>query len=84
MTNEVVVTGIGMISPVGNNINNSWENLVNGNSGIDYIKSFEKNSCILSSRIFIALWISTIIYSVLLLWCLLWIILMKYLQLYQD
>ena len=40
MTNEVVVTGIGMISPVGNNINNSWENLVNGNSGIDYIKSF--------------------------------------------
>ena len=41
MTNEVVVTGIGMISPVGNNINNSWENLINGNSGIDYIKSFD-------------------------------------------
>jgi 3-oxoacyl-(acyl-carrier-protein) synthase len=41
MTKEVVVTGIGMISPVGNNINNSWENLINGNSGIDYIQSFD-------------------------------------------
>ena len=41
MTREVVVTGIGMISPVGNTINDSWDNLINGNSGIDIIQSFD-------------------------------------------
>ena len=41
MTREVVVTGIGMISPVGNTIDDSWDNLINGNSGIDIIKSFD-------------------------------------------
>ena len=41
MTKEVVITGIGMISPVGNTIDTSWNNLINGNSGIDVIKSFD-------------------------------------------
>ena len=41
MTKEVVITGIGMISPVGNTIDASWNNLINGNSGIDVIKSFD-------------------------------------------
>ena len=41
MTREVVVTGIGMISPVGNTIDDSWDNLINGNSGIDLIQSFD-------------------------------------------
>tara|TARA_B100001179_G_scaffold178144_1_gene133457 strand:- start:4828 stop:6069 length:1242 start_codon:yes stop_codon:yes gene_type:complete len=41
LTREVVVTGIGMISPVGNTIHDSWENLINGNSGIDIIQSFD-------------------------------------------
>ena len=41
MTKEVVITGIGMISPVGNSIDDSWNNLINGNSGIDIIKSFD-------------------------------------------
>ena len=41
MTKEVVITGIGMISPVGNSIDDSWNNLINGNSGIDTIKSFD-------------------------------------------
>ena len=44
MANEVVVTGMGMVSPVGNNINESWNNLINGNSGIDYIKSFDADA----------------------------------------
>ena len=44
MANEVVVTGMGMVSPVGNNINESWNNLINGNSGIDYIKSFDPDA----------------------------------------
>ena len=30
-----------MISPVGNSIDDSWNNLINGNSGIDIIKSFD-------------------------------------------
>ena len=41
MTKEVVITGIGMISPVGNSIDDSWNNLIHGNSGIDIIKSFD-------------------------------------------
>ncbi|HIB35008.1 MAG TPA: beta-ketoacyl-[acyl-carrier-protein] synthase II [Dehalococcoidia bacterium] len=41
LTKEVVITGIGMISPVGNTIDASWNNLINGNSGIDVIKSFD-------------------------------------------
>ncbi len=41
MAREVVITGIGMISPVGNTIDDSWSNLINGNSGIDTIQSFD-------------------------------------------
>ena len=41
MTKEVVITGMGMISPVGNSIDDSWDNLIKGNSGIDIIKSFD-------------------------------------------
>ena len=41
MTKEVVITGMGMISPVGNTIDDSWNNLIKGNSGIDIIKSFD-------------------------------------------
>ena len=43
MENErrVVVTGIGVISPVGNNIDDFWTSLVEGKSGIDLIKKFD-------------------------------------------
>ena len=41
LAREVVITGIGMISPVGNTIDDSWSNLINGNSGIDTIQSFD-------------------------------------------
>ncbi len=34
---RVVVTGLGIVSPVGNNIKDSWDNIINGKSGIDYI-----------------------------------------------
>lgn len=39
--NRVVVTGMGVVSPVGNNINEFWENLKNGVCGIDYIDRFD-------------------------------------------
>lgn len=38
---RVVVTGVGCVTPVGNNIETTWNNMVNGVCGIDYIKSFD-------------------------------------------
>lgn len=34
---RVVVTGYGVISPLGNNVNTFWENILNGRSGIKRI-----------------------------------------------
>lgn len=39
MTKRVVVTGTGVISPVGNNVETYWKNLVDGVCGIDFITS---------------------------------------------
>ena len=39
MTKRVVVTGMGVISPVGNDTDTYWKNLLGGVCGIDYIKS---------------------------------------------
>ncbi len=41
VNNRVVVTGIGVLCPVGLNATSAWENLVAGNSGIDYITLFD-------------------------------------------
>jgi 3-oxoacyl-[acyl-carrier-protein] synthase II len=41
MKNRVVITGMGLISPVGNTLEDFWANLLAGNSGIDYITSFD-------------------------------------------
>ncbi len=38
---RVVVTGIGVVSPVGTGVSKFWENLTAGVSGIDTIKSFD-------------------------------------------
>jgi 3-oxoacyl-[acyl-carrier-protein] synthase II len=38
---RVVVTGIGAVSPVGNNIDDMWASLIAGKSGVDYITSFD-------------------------------------------
>ena len=40
MTRRVVVTGTGVITPVGNDIQTFWINLLDGVCGIDFIKSF--------------------------------------------
>jgi len=39
----VVVTGLGVISPLGNDINKFWGNLVNGVSGVDKITKFDSS-----------------------------------------
>ncbi len=41
---RVVVTGLGCISPVGNNVPDAWANLVAGRSGIDLITKFDANA----------------------------------------
>lgn len=41
MEQRVVITGLGVISPVGNTIADFWSNLVAGNCGIDFIKGFD-------------------------------------------
>ncbi|MGB7181386.1 MAG: beta-ketoacyl-ACP synthase II [Burkholderiaceae bacterium] len=38
---RVVVTGLGIISPVGNSIEQAWENIVAGKSGIDRVSRFD-------------------------------------------
>lgn len=38
---RVVVTGMGMLSPVGNNVKTAWENILAGNSGIGPIEHFD-------------------------------------------
>lgn len=40
MNKRVVVTGTGVISPVGNDVRTYWKNLLDGVCGIDYITSF--------------------------------------------
>ena len=41
---RVVVTGLGIISPVGNNIPEAWDNIVNGRSGVTEITRFDASS----------------------------------------
>jgi 3-oxoacyl-[acyl-carrier-protein] synthase II len=41
MKKRVLVTGIGLISPVGMTIEGYWQALIAGKSGVDYIKSFD-------------------------------------------
>lgn len=40
MNKRVVVTGLGIVSCLGNNVRDFWNNLVNGVCGIDYITEF--------------------------------------------
>ena len=41
MERRVVVTGLGAITPIGNNVNEFWEGIVNGKCGIDEITLFD-------------------------------------------
>lgn len=46
---RVVVTGLGVISPLGNDLNSFWDNLINGKSGIVKLERFDATG--FSSRI---------------------------------
>ncbi len=41
MNRRVVVTGLGNLNPIGNNVKEAWENAKNGVNGIDFIKSYD-------------------------------------------
>ena len=41
---RVVITGLGVISPVGNTVEQAWQNIVAGRSGIDRITRFDASS----------------------------------------
>ncbi|MDO6388267.1 MULTISPECIES: beta-ketoacyl-ACP synthase II [unclassified Uliginosibacterium] len=41
---RVVVTGLGIISPVGNTVASAWDSIINGRSGIDRVTRFDASS----------------------------------------
>ncbi|OGD14070.1 beta-ketoacyl-[acyl-carrier-protein] synthase II [Candidatus Atribacteria bacterium RBG_19FT_COMBO_35_14] len=41
MKNRVVITGMGAITPIGNNVKTFWKNIKKGKCGIDFIKAFD-------------------------------------------
>ncbi len=41
MKRRVVVTGLGLVTPCGNDVPTTWQALMNGESGADYIKKFD-------------------------------------------
>ncbi|MCX5592174.1 beta-ketoacyl-ACP synthase II [Alcaligenes endophyticus] len=44
MKRRVVITGLGIVSPVGNDIPTAWDNIVNGRSGIGSITRFDASA----------------------------------------
>ncbi|MEK3909353.1 beta-ketoacyl-ACP synthase II [Oceanobacillus sp. FSL W7-1309] len=41
--NRVVVTGLGAVTPLGNNVETMWENILAGKSGIDFVTKVNKD-----------------------------------------
>lgn len=42
---RVVITGMGAITPIGNNVSQMWESVKNEKCGIDYMTLMDRNSC---------------------------------------
>ena len=38
---RVVITGLGVVTPIGNDVESFWNNLIAGKSGIDTIQAFD-------------------------------------------
>lgn len=41
MENRVVITGLGAVTPVGNDVATFWSNIKNGVCGVDELKAFD-------------------------------------------
>ena len=48
MKRRVVITGLGAITPVGNNVNDFWNSIKEGRNGIDVITHFDTSKSIFS------------------------------------
>ncbi len=44
MTRKVVITGLGVISPIGNDLKTTWQGIINGASGIKRISGFDAST----------------------------------------
>ena len=44
MGRRIVITGLGAVTPLGLNLESTWENLMKSKSGIDYISIFDASS----------------------------------------
>ncbi|HAT1796137.1 TPA: beta-ketoacyl-[acyl-carrier-protein] synthase family protein [Legionella pneumophila] len=44
MKRRVAITGLGVVSPLGNDVSTTWNNLIAGYSGIDNIKQFDASA----------------------------------------
>lgn len=53
MSRRVVITGMGVVSPVGNDVNTFWNSLCSGKSGIDRITTFDTSeySCKIAGEV---------------------------------
>lgn len=45
MENRVVITGLGVVAPTGNDVKTFWNSVKEGKCGIDYIKAFDTSDC---------------------------------------
>ncbi len=52
---RVVITGIGLITPIGHTIEEVWNNLINGYSSADYISKFDALVMFLNWLLFLTL-----------------------------
>ncbi|WP_010650017.1 beta-ketoacyl-ACP synthase II [Oceanobacillus massiliensis] len=41
---RVVITGLGAVTPIGNDVNTMWESIIAGKSGIDFVTRVEKDN----------------------------------------
>lgn len=44
MERRVVVTGLGAVTPLGNDVKSTWENMIAGKNGIDFVTAFDIGS----------------------------------------
>ena len=38
---RVAITGVGAVTPLGNDMQTTWKGLVEGRSGVDFIRAFD-------------------------------------------
>ena len=51
MSRRVVVTGMGAISPIGNDVPTMWKNMVDGVCGIETITAFDTSDSRFTSQV---------------------------------